>query len=100
MFAGDQITSTYPMDRPGFNGYARMSGTSMACPHVSGIVALCYATGVCSSNTSTEYPAIVGPSVAYGEATATFRYNNDPLTSPLPDKYYGHLAWARKWWAK
>lgn len=96
---GDQITSTYPMDRGGFNGYARMSGTSMACPHVSGIVALCYASGVCSSNTATEYSAIVGPSVEHVEATANYRYMNDPLMSPLPDKYYGYLAWARKWWA-
>jgi subtilisin family serine protease len=98
VLTGDQITSTYPMDRGGFSGYARMSGTSMACPHVSGIVALCYASGVCSSNTTTEFPAIVGPCVEHVEATANYRYMNDPLTGPLPDKYYGYLAWARKWW--
>jgi subtilisin family serine protease len=87
------------MDRGGFHGYARMSGTSMACPHVSGIVALCYASGVCTSNTTTEYSAIVEPSVEHVTNTEKYRYSNDPLTDVLPDKYYGYLAWARRWWA-
>jgi subtilisin family serine protease len=87
------------MDRAGFNGYARMSGTSMACPHVSGIAALCYASGVCASNTTSEVAAIVGPADAHAAATAGYHFANDPTTEPLPDKYYGHLAWARSWWA-
>ena len=38
---GGAIRSTYPLDHPaGDNGYATVSGTSMASPHTAGAVAL------------------------------------------------------------
>lgn len=71
----------------------------MACPHVSGIVALCYAASVCGSETGSEADvAVMKPSTAHSADAAAYRFTNDPLTNPLGDRYYGFMAWARKWW--
>ena len=37
---GSNIISTYPINHPIAPNYANLSGTSMACPHVSGLAAL------------------------------------------------------------
>jgi hypothetical protein len=71
-----------------------------ACPHISGIAALCYASGVCKSSSSTELAKVMAPAIAYNQAVSSYRYNNDPLTNPLYDKYYGHMAWGRQFWGK
>ncbi|WIA36077.1 hypothetical protein OEZ86_007429 [Tetradesmus obliquus] len=97
---GDDVTSTWPLNQPAFGGYAKMKGTSMACPHISGIAALCYASGVCKSSSSSELEKVVAPAVAYNQAVSFYRYNNDPLTNPLPDKYYGYMAWGRQFWGQ
>ncbi|WIA15899.1 hypothetical protein OEZ85_012648 [Tetradesmus obliquus] len=97
---GDDVTSTWPLIQPAFGGYAKMKGTSMACPHISGIAALCYASGVCKSSSSSELEKVVAPAVAYNQAVSFYGYNNDPLTNPLPDKYYGYMAWGRQFWGQ
>jgi hypothetical protein len=72
----------------------------MACPHVSGIMALCYAAGACRSETGTEYETgALQPAIAHSTASPAYGFNSDPITNPQPDKYYGYLAWARRWWA-
>jgi hypothetical protein len=71
-----------------------------ACPHISGIAALCYASGVCKSSSSTELSKVMAPAIAYNQAVSSYRYNNDPLMNPLYDKYYGHMAWGRQFWGK
>lgn len=97
---GDAITSTYPVSKTGFNGYAKMSGTSMACPHVSGIVALCYSAGVCQRNAGAEVAKVLNPTTAWSVENPWFRFNGDPLTNPAPDRYYGYMAWSRKFWGR
>eukprot|EP00878_Enallax_costatus_P042568 GHUV01049970.1.p1 GENE.GHUV01049970.1~~GHUV01049970.1.p1 ORF type:complete len:192 (+),score=27.67 GHUV01049970.1:220-795(+) len=97
---GDAITSTYPLNKSGFNSYAKMSGTSMACPHVSGIVALCYSAGICQRNTGTELAKVVNAVATWNTENPVYRYNSDPLTNPPVDKYYGYMAWSRKYWGR
>lgn len=97
---GESITSTYPLSMTGFNGYAKMSGTSMACPHVSGIVALCYSAGVCQRNAGSESGKVVGPVTTWNVGNATYGFSGDPQHNPAADKYYGYLAWSRRFWGR
>jgi subtilisin len=72
-------------------GYATVSGTSMAAPHVAGTVALCIAKGTCAGMT----PASI-MSRLISDATArpsTYGFTNDPRT-PNGTRYYGYLEYA------
>jgi subtilisin family serine protease len=90
---GSCINSTW------LNGsYATISGTSMASPHVAGVVALCLGeagrTGPCTGLTPAQVRQRIGDDAA-ARTTADNGYGfaGDPLR-PVPGRSYGYLSWA------
>ena len=83
------ILSTFPGD-----SYSTATGTSFSAPIVSGLVALCIATGHCAGLTPQEIVAkIVEDAAAYNaeRRNAGYGYEGDPLR-PIPGEYYGYLV--------
>jgi subtilisin family serine protease len=67
-------------------GYATMSGTSMASPHVTGLVALCISSGGCAGLSPAQIISKLRADAAAQPASYGF---NAPA-----GRYYGSLAWA------
>jgi hypothetical protein len=68
-----------------------------ACPHVSGVVARCYAAGECGSETDTEAERIAGLARERLEANPGYGFAGDAVASPSASQYYGYPVWAARW---
>lgn len=71
--------------------YARLSGTSMAAPLVSGMAILCYSSGSCTSQRASSAGALYSSFYAAARANKENGYAGDP-NNPFPRKFYGYLA--------
>ncbi|HEV3474369.1 MAG TPA: S8 family serine peptidase [Actinomycetota bacterium] len=89
---GTCITST----RNG-GGTTTMSGTSMAAPHIAGLVALCMeeagTPGPCADLTPAQIiDHIRAEAQGYNTTTTTYGFQGDPLRPRNNGEYYGYLG--------
>ena len=70
-------------------GYATLSGTSMASPHVAGLVALCISSGACAGLTPAQIISKIRSDAVAG-------FVGDP-TQPIGNRYYGNIVTASKY---
>jgi subtilisin len=96
-WAGTSAGAAHVIDAPGVcirsswlsGGYNTISGTSMATPHVAGLLAACFDAGRCTSPAQSIAQL---RSEAAAHATSTNGFTGDPL-HPVSGRYYGYLAW-------
>jgi subtilisin len=78
--------------------YHTISGTSMASPHVAGMVALCigevgHVAGPCAGKTTNQViKLMVNRAEAYNTANPDYGFFRDPLHTPLPGSHFGFLG--------
>jgi len=80
------IRSTWPHGR-----YNTISGTSMATPHVSAVVALCLSSGRCHGASADVARQVRADAQAH--ATGANGFAGDPR-HPVTGRIYGDLVWA------
>jgi subtilisin len=74
-------------------GTGSYSGTSMASPHVAGVVALCLSKGgTCSGPPAEVIQQVRAQAQAHSTVRAGYGFEGSPVTSD--GRYYGYLAWA------
>ncbi len=84
--SGECIASTFPGGL-----YAVGSGTSFSTPSVTGVVALCIASGPCAGLTPAQIvQKVVADAATYNQSNTGYGYQGDPLR-PISGKYYGYL---------
>jgi subtilisin len=89
---GVAIRSTWPGST-----YRRLDGTSMAAPHVAGLMALCIddagTDGACANRAPAEAIAeLRGQAESFGVTHPSYGFLHDPQHSPPPWAYFGFLA--------
>ncbi|OLC52324.1 MAG: hypothetical protein AUH85_17415 [Chloroflexi bacterium 13_1_40CM_4_68_4] len=83
---GECVRSTWPKGR-----YATLSGTSMATPHVSAVVALCISSGHCPGAPAEIVRRVRADALAH--ATAANGFAGDPRHASA-GRIFGDLVWA------
>lgn len=71
--------------------WGKLSGTSMAAPHVTGTAALCFESGQCAGTPAEAIQRLVADAAAHTQANPGWGFTGDPLR-PVTGRTYGYLV--------